>query len=95
MVRRKVNGYDVFELKRPEGAFLVRRFCEVEEQIEIGMQALNEYIFRPYRTNLDGTNGLYDQGFEYKDEVIVEPTYEESDEMAEEKLQGKVEKKKE
>ncbi len=25
----------------------------------LGFEALNEYIFRPYRTNLDGTNGLY------------------------------------
>lgn len=25
----------------------------------VGFQALNQYIFRPYRTNLDGTNGLY------------------------------------
>lgn len=30
----------------------------------IGFEALNEYIFRPYRTNLDGTNGLYHENAE-------------------------------
>ena len=33
----------------------------VEEQMQVGYEALNRYIYRPYRTNLDGTNGLYDQ----------------------------------
>jgi hypothetical protein len=27
--------------------------------MQIGFEALNYYINKPYRTNLDGTNGLY------------------------------------
>lgn len=38
---------------------MIKEFCEEEEQIQIGCEALNEFICRPYRTNLDGTNGLY------------------------------------
>ena len=31
----------------------------VEEQIRVGFEALNDYCRKPYRNNLDGTNGLY------------------------------------
>ena len=56
---QQVDGYKVYVLEEPEGAFLVKDFVSVREQFVLGFQALNQYIFRPYRTNLDGTNGLY------------------------------------
>ncbi len=54
-----IAGYKVYMLDEPEGAFLVKDFITVKDQYLVGFEALNQYIFRPYRTNLDGTNGLY------------------------------------
>ena len=66
-------NFDVYEIPLPKGAFLVKNFNKVEEQLQIGYEALNDYVHRPYRTNLDGTNGLYDEKYEYKEDVKVEP----------------------
>ena len=30
-----------------------------EMQYQVGFEAMNDFIRKPYRTNLDGTNGLY------------------------------------
>jgi len=32
---------------------------DIKTQYQIGFEAMNDYIRKPYRTNLDGTNGLY------------------------------------
>ena len=56
-----VDGYKVYMMDEPQGAYPVKDFISVREQYLVGFQALNQYIFRPYRTNLDGTNGLYQE----------------------------------
>lgn len=62
-----IDGAEVVKLPEPEGAYLVKNFMSVKEQLQIGYEALNHYINRPYRTNLDGTNGLY-----HKEEEMIE-----------------------
>ena len=50
--------------------------------MQIGFEALNDYVRKPYRTNLDGTNGLYleepkkdtqneEKKFEYRQETEI------------------------
>lgn len=56
---RVVKGKKVYCIESPAGAYLVKNFSDIPEQYQIGFEALNRYIYRPYRTNLDGTNGLY------------------------------------
>jgi hypothetical protein len=46
-------------MQQPEGAYLVKGFIDLQTQMQVGFEALNDYIRSPYRTNLDGTNGLY------------------------------------
>lgn len=54
-----VDGYNVYKIKEPAGAYLIKGFIDLSTQLQIGFEALNDYIRKPYRTNLDGTNGLY------------------------------------
>ena len=57
---KKVEGIkgEVYEVGR-EGAFLVKRFMDQEMQWQVGFEAMNDFVRKPYRNNLDGTNGLY------------------------------------
>jgi alkylated DNA repair protein alkB homolog 1 len=57
--RREVAGKVVCEVGEPQGAYLVKGFIPEEKQWQLGFQAINDFVRRPYRTNLDGTNGLY------------------------------------
>jgi len=36
----------------PEGVIVVKKFLSFEEQIELASECLNNYILKPYRTNL-------------------------------------------
>lgn len=60
--RVHLEGYEtmqIYQIAEPQGAFLVKGFMDQETQMQIGFEALNHFIRKPYRTNLDGTNGLY------------------------------------
>jgi alkylated DNA repair protein alkB family protein 1 len=68
MRRVEVEGAEVYAVEAPAGAYLVKGFMDVEQQYQIGFEAMNYFVHRPYRTNLDGTNGLYLETKEEKQE---------------------------
>ena len=49
----------MLKLDSPEGVYLIKGFIDIETQYQVGFEAINDFICKPYRTNLDGTNGLY------------------------------------
>jgi hypothetical protein len=57
---KRVEGVEaeVYEVGR-DGAYLVKRFMDVGVQWQVGFEAMNDFVRKPYRNNLDGTNGLY------------------------------------
>jgi len=47
-----INNKEVYKLKFPDGVYIVKNYLSLQEQLEIGKQALNDFIKPPYRTNL-------------------------------------------
>ena len=54
-----VLGYQVAALPYPMGSFIVRNFNSEDVVYDIAAHALNEYCSKPYRTNLDSPQELY------------------------------------
>ncbi len=55
----EVDGYQICELPFPQGAYYVKNFTPYAKVLEIGYFGLNHYWRRPYRTNLDSREELY------------------------------------
>ena len=50
--KKEIGGLTVFKFLEPQGAYLVKNFMDIPEQIHLTMKCLNEYNRKPYRTNL-------------------------------------------
>ena len=76
-----MEGKSVIKFRFPSGAFLVKEFLSAEEQVDIAQLCVNEFVQKPYRTNLSGGKGLYEDSSESEVEVPSEskesPTKEE------------------
>lgn len=89
MRRVEVEGAEVYAVEAPAGAYLVKRFMDVGQQYQIGFEAMNYFVHKPYRTNLDGTNGLYLETKEEKQEREGEEVEENEEEKEKEAEEGK------
>ena len=39
-------------MKFPDGAYLIKNFLSLDEQVELTLKVINEYVKPPYRTNV-------------------------------------------